>query len=117
VRMQAEIVKLGDGVFRHDGSMFNGIEKSMGPTAHIRQGGVHVILVTNRDQAFDMALSRTVGLEPTKMRYIGVKSAGHFRAAFAPWAGSVTLVNEPNAGTHTVYKRLKRKLYPIDIHD
>jgi len=121
VRMQAEIVKLGDGKFRHDGPMFHGIENSLGPTAHIRQGGVHVILVTHRDQAFDMALSRTVGLEPTKMHYIGVKSAGHFRAAFEPWAGSVTLVSEPSVHNHQSghikYKRLKRKLYPIDILD
>jgi microcystin degradation protein MlrC len=119
VRMQAEVVKLSDGTFRHDGPMYHGLLNSYGPTAYIRQGGVHVLLVSKRSQAFDMALARTVGLEPTKMRYIGVKSAGHFRAAFEPWAGSVTLVAEPSVhhpeGGKLAYKRLKRKLYPIDI--
>ena len=38
--------------------------------------------------------SRTLGLDPKEMRYIGVKSAAHFRAAFESWAGSIHLIAE-----------------------
>ncbi len=50
VRMQAEVVALSDGHFHYDGPMYAGLEGSMGPSAHIRQAGVHVLLVTQREQ-------------------------------------------------------------------
>jgi microcystin degradation protein MlrC len=89
-----------------------------GAEAHIRQGGLHVLLVTQREQPFDTAFARTLGLDPRQMRYLGLKSAAHFRAAFEPWAGAIYVVSEPgvhSADTGTLhYHRLGRKLYPFD---
>ena len=90
----------------------------MGPSAHIRQGGVHVLLVTEREQPFDTAFARTLDLDPRKMRYIGVKSAAHFRAGFEAWAGAIHEVSEPSvhnpADAKLAFKNLGRKLYPFD---
>jgi microcystin degradation protein MlrC len=119
VRMQAEVVALSDGRFRYDGPMYAGLEGNMGPSAHIRQAGVHVLLVTQREQPFDTAFARTLGLDPRQMRYIGVKSAAHFRAGFEPWAGWIALVSEPSVHNFMTgelpYYRLGRQLYPIDL--
>ena len=38
VRLQAEVVTLSDGRFRYEGPRNKGLESSMGPSAHIRQG-------------------------------------------------------------------------------
>ena len=117
-RMRAEVVALSDGAFRYDGPMFGGLEGSMGPSAHIREGGVHVLLVTEREQPFDTAFAQTLGLDPRKMRYIGVKSAAHFRAGFEEWAGAVHVVGEP--GVHDMatagltFRHLRRNVYPFD---
>lgn len=119
VHMQAEVVALSDGRFHYDGPMYAGLVGDMGPSAHIRQGGLHVLLVTQREQPFDTAFARTLGLDPRAMRYIGVKSAAHFRAGFEPWAGAITLVSEPSVHNFMTgelhYRRLGRRLYPIDI--
>lgn len=116
VRMTVEVVALSDGRFHYDGPMLAGLEGGMGPSALIRQGGVSVVLVTIREQPFDTAFARTLGLDPKKLRVIGVKSAAHFRAAFEPWAGQVYVVAEP--GLHNPenlqFHRLGRKLYPLD---
>jgi microcystin degradation protein MlrC len=48
--------------------MYAGLEGNMGPSAHIRQGGLHVLLVTGREQPFDTAFARTLGLDPQQMR-------------------------------------------------
>jgi microcystin degradation protein MlrC len=118
VRMTAEVLALSDGRFHYDGPMYAGLEGSMGPSAHIRQGGLHVLLVTQREQPFDTAFAHTLGLEPRQMRYIGVKSAAHFRAGFEAWAGTIYLVSEPSVHNMLTgdlrYHRLGRKLYPID---
>ena len=109
---------LSDGRFRYDGPMLEGLEGNMGPSAHIRQDGVHVVLTTVREQPFDTAFARTLDLDPRKMRTIGVKSTAHFRAGFESWAGQIQVVSEP--GVHDpetaglTFDRRGRKLYPID---
>ena len=116
--MRAEVVALSDGRFRYDGPMYAGLDGTMGPSAHIRQGGVHVLLVNKREQPFCTAFSRTLGLDPKQMRYVGVKSAAHFRAGFEPWAGQIQVISEPSVhapvDAKLAFKRLGRKLYPFD---
>ncbi len=118
VQMTVEVVACSDGHFHYDGPMYAGLAGAMGPSAHVRQEGVHVILTCGRDQPFDTAFARTLDLDPRQMRYIGIKSAAHFRAAFEPWAGAIYVVSEPSvhsADTGTLtYKNLGRKLYPFD---
>ena len=116
VRMTAEVLACSDGHFHFDGPMFAGLTGEMGPSAHICQDGVHVLLTTNRGQPFDTAFARTLSLDPRQMRYIGIKSAAHFRAAYEPWAGAIHVVSEPSVhSAETVtFHRLGRKLYPFD---
>ncbi len=115
VRMTAEVVALSDGRFRYDGPMYAGLEGHMGPSAYVRQGGIHVLLVSAREQPFDTAFAGTMGLDPRTMRYIGVKSAAHFRAGFEAWAGAIHVVNEPGLhGWDMPFRRLGRKVYPLD---
>ena len=116
VPMTVEVMGLSDGDFQYDGPMYAGLTGNMGPSAYIRQDGIHVILVTQREQPFCTAFSRTLGLDPRKMRYLGIKSAAHFRAGFESWAGAVHVVSEPSLhdATHVEFRRLGRKVYPLD---
>jgi microcystin degradation protein MlrC len=118
VRMTVEVMALSDGRFDYDGPMYAGLSGDMGPSAHIRQGGLHVLLVTQREQPYDTAFARSLGLEPHQIRYIGVKSAAHFRAGFEAWAGAIYVVGEPNvhdpAGGALLFRHTGRKLYPFD---
>ena len=118
VALRAEVVCLSDGRFRYSGPRNHGLESTMGPSAHIRQDGVHVLLVSEREQPFDTAFSLTMGLDPRQMRYIGIKSAAHFRAGFEEWAGAIYTVSEPAAQNpdsgRVRFKRLGRKVYPLD---
>ena len=86
---------------------------------NIRQDGIHVLLVTEREQPFDTAFSRTLGLDPRQMRYLGIKSTAHFRQGFESWAGAIYVVSEPSAhdpaGGDIQFRKQSRKLYPL--HD
>ncbi|MEM7134776.1 MAG: M81 family metallopeptidase [Chloroflexota bacterium] len=118
IDMRAEVVALSDGHFRYDGPRNAGLAGDMGPSAHIVQDGIHVLLVTKREQPFDTAFARTLGLVPQQMRYIGVKSTAHFRAGFEAWAGAIVAVSEPSVhdpitGT-LAFEKLGRKVYPFD---
>ena len=119
VTMTVEVVALSDGRFYYDGPIKAGLEGEMGPSAYIRQDGIHVLLVTEREQPFDTAFSRTLGLDPRQMRYIGIKSTAHFRQGFESWAGAIYVVSEPSAhdpaGGDIQFRKQSRKLYPL--HD
>jgi microcystin degradation protein MlrC len=120
IEAEWQVVAVSDGAYTYDGPMFAGLSTTLGPSAHVRTGdrtgGVHVIIVTYRDQPFDSALARSLGLHPRRMRYIGVKSTGHFRAHFEPFAGVIRTVNEPSVHdpTHIRYRNLGRPVYPLD---
>ena len=74
--------------------------------------------MTQREQPFDTAFARTMGLDPRQMRYIGVKSSAHFRQGFESWAGVIYPVCEPSANNPATaelpFYKLGRKLYPFD---
>ena len=119
VTLTVEVLALLDGPFLYDGPRNAGLGGDMGPSAYIRQGGIHVLIVTEREQPFDTAFSRTLGLNPRRMRYIGIKSAAHFRQGFESWAGAIYVVSEPSAqaptGSDLQFHKVGRKLYPL--HD
>lgn len=62
-------------------------------------GKVPNVVVTAREQPFDMAFARSPGNDCSKMKHIALKSAAHFRAAFEPIAGSIHNIDA--AGIHT----------------
>ena len=113
--LEVEVLALSEGYFRYDGPMYAGLDGTMGPSAHVRTEGIHVLLVTTREQPFDIAFALTLGLDPRKMRYIGVKSAAHFRAGFESWAGQIHVVSEPSVHSpeHITFHSLGRDVYPL----
>jgi len=118
VEMTATVVALGDGHFLYDGPRNRGLAGNMGPSAHLVQKGVHVLVVSHREQPYDTAFARSMELDPQNMRYIGVKSAAHFRAGFEAWSGAIHVVSEPNVHSAEAvagrFKNLRRKVYPFE---
>lgn len=115
--MTAEVKALSDGQFRYHGPRNAGLGGSMGPSAHIKQNGIHVLLVSEREQPYDTAFSESMGLDPRRMTYIGIKSTVHFRAGFESWAGAIYAVSEPSVQDSSTgnlpFHNLGRKLYPL----
>ena len=52
----------------------------------------------------DLAFSRRLGLDCRKMRYLGIKSTGHFRSGFEPIAGSIQNVDAAGVLSHDLTK-------------
>ena len=97
--------------------MFANLETTVGDSAWLKQGGVSVIVISQPNQPIDLAFSRTLGLDCRKMRYLCLKSTGHFRSGFGPIAGSIFNVDTVGGLTSDFFKlpfqRLGRKVYPL----
>ena len=119
VESTAEVIALTDGAFAYDGPMFAGLTGSMGTSAWLRIDGVNVVVVTAREQPFDMAFARSLGIDCTRMRYISIKSSAHFRAAYEPIAGSIHNVDAAGIHTHDFtrlpHTKRTRDMFPVEI--
>ena len=119
IECDATVRALSSGGFAYDGPMFSGLKGNMGTSAWLQIDGVNVVVVTAREQPFDMAFARSLGIDCAGMKYICVKSAAHFRAAFEPIAGSIHNVDAAGIHSHDVktlkYRKRTRPVFPVEL--
>jgi microcystin degradation protein MlrC len=76
------------------------------------------VVVSKREQPLDPAFARSLGIDCAAMKYIGVKSAAHFRSGFEQIAGSIHLVAAPALHSHrfeTLAYKHRRPMYPLEL--
>jgi microcystin degradation protein MlrC len=93
--VDARVLKVTDGRFLCTGPMVGGNWSDLGPSALIGIGGVAVIVTSRKTQAYDQALFRHVGIEPSRQRILALKSSVHFRADFQPISSAVVIAAAP----------------------
>ncbi len=116
----AEVTGLSDGRFKIEGPMMRGVMVDMGPSAAIRIDGVEVVVASRRYQNYDLGFFKCCGIDPRKRGVLAVKSMQHFRAAYAPLAGEIVVVDEGGGVTSADFKKLKfenvrRPIWPLDM--
>jgi microcystin degradation protein MlrC len=75
--------------------MTAGATMRLGPSACVEVNGIRVLLSSAKAQMLDLDLYRYLGVEPTAMKLLVVKSSVHFRAAFAPIASHILVAKAP----------------------
>jgi microcystin degradation protein MlrC len=118
VKARAAVKMLSDGFFRNDGPMNAGVETQMGPTAVLRIGGIDVVTISSRIQTIDLQVFLSQGIDPTTKSVLVVKSVQHFRAAYAPIAREIVLVDSGGICSPDIHKlkftKLRRPIWPFD---
>ena len=110
------VVKLSDGIFTGTGPFYGGAKFQIGPMALVTDeaSGVSAVLACKRVQAADQEMFRAVGVEPSEVPILALKSTVHFRADFQPIAREVLVVRSPGPAladpVEFPWKRLRRGL-------
>jgi microcystin degradation protein MlrC len=95
-----------------------GAPTGMGDCALVEANGIEIVLVSIRNQALGTDVFTKLGCDLAAKRFIVVKSAQHFHAAFAKVAKHVIYVGAPGAATpHTAtlpYTKIGRPRWPLD---
>ena len=112
---------ISDGTYIRKGPQSPGAEERMGPTVVLEIGGRHgidLMITSYRAHPSDLQHFRSVGIEPTDKRILVLKSAAHYRAAFAPIATEIFEVDTPGIChpylERFTWKRLRRPIWPLD---
>lgn len=118
IECEGVVEALTDGDFVNKGPMGTGVHVSTGPTARVTVGSVQVIVTSNRLAPNDPEIFRHIGIEPTDRKILVVKSRGHFRAAYEPFAAEILEVDCPGFASpnlkHFDYRKLRRPIFPLD---
>ena len=118
VRLTAGVEKLWNARYTITGPMHTGTVQDFGQTALLRCGGVRIAVTTKRHQVFDLDFPRGLGVEPSDLKWIGIKSIHHYYAGFGPIAGNILRVGFPSCQPHDVrklpYRRIRRPIWPLD---
>lgn len=118
LQLHARVEHLGDGQFVCGGPMWKGVSQSAGPSALLRIDGIKVLVTSHATQALDLEIFRSNAVDPAAMRVVALKSTQHFRAAYAPIASGILLVDSGGLASPRLdrleYRRVPRPLHPLD---
>lgn len=119
IEVRATVTKLSDGRLVMEGPMLAGVPFQLGPTAVVQAGGVSIVIGSRRVQNFDQQYFKALGIDPKACAVLGLKSMQHFRAAYAPIAGAIVVVDEGNGCCSErldklTFRHVRRPVFPLD---
>lgn len=94
-----------------------GTPAKLGDCALVACDGIELVLTSYRCQAFGVDLFTQLGCDPARRKLVVVKSSQHFRAAYAPIAARIIMVDAPGVVTKDItslrYHKIKRPKWPL----
>jgi microcystin degradation protein MlrC len=104
--------RIHDGRITGTGPFYKGIKMQLGAMALLEVGGVQVVVSSRKMQAADQEMFRALGVDPPRVRILGLKSSVHFRADFQPIAETILMVAAPGVVHADLTKLPWKKLRP-----
>jgi microcystin degradation protein MlrC len=110
--------RITDGSFTITGPMFTGVKFNIGRCAVLDTGKVEIVVSEGRYEPFDVGAFTHAGIDPSRKKYVLLKTRQHFRAGFEPLAKHIVMVSGPGTCTSDYslfpWKNLRRPVYPLD---
>ena len=118
LRVTGRVRALTDGQFPVTVPMGRGTQTDMGATGVLEVGSVKIVVISRNVEPWDPGCFRSVGIEPTHMRYLILKSRIHYRAGFhdistrdIPCNGVGVTSSDNSLFT---FENVRRPIYPLD---
>ena len=107
-----------DGEFTVTGPMSTGVRMHLGRTAVLDDSKIQFIVTERRQEPIDLGIFRSVGIEPSRKKYLMLKSRIHYRAAFEPIARHIVECAGMGVASSDYsifnFKKVRRPIYPLD---
>jgi len=118
LQVTGTVKNLSNGQFRNRGPMSKGVLMDMGPTAVLDTGKVEIVVISRQQEPNDLECLASQGIDPTKKRYLMLKSRVHWRAGFGDLARAT--VECAGVGVCTSdysvldFRKVRRPIFPLD---
>jgi microcystin degradation protein MlrC len=110
--------RITDGRYRLRGPMGAGAAVNNGPTVVLETAGLELVLMSLYQEPYDLECFHSVGIDPTRKRFVVIKSRVHWRAGLGALAREI--VECAGVGVTTSdysllrFERVRRPVYPLD---
>lgn len=119
LELEGMVRRVTDGTYVAQGPRWKGVTHRLGPTAVFRVGGMDIVVASNRVQLTEIEAFTHAGVDPGKKDIVVVKSAQHFRAAYAPIARDILICDAGALASQDLsrlpFTRLRRPVFPLDL--
>ena len=118
ITVTGRVKLLADGRFPATVEMSRGMTMNMGLCGVLVVGGVEIVVISRHIEPFDPGCFRAVGIEPTRKKYLMLKSRIHYRVGFRDLVKAT--VECAGVGVCTSdyselkFQRVRRPVYPLD---
>jgi microcystin degradation protein MlrC len=107
-----------DGEYTITGPQFTGVRAMMGRTVVFDTGAAQIVITERLQEPWDRGVFTSVGIDPTRKKYLLLKSRMYFRPVFIPIAKDMVYCDGVGVGSsdwHMFnYENLRRPIYPLD---
>lgn len=118
LRLTGVVRAITDGEYTVTGPQFTGMRCYMGRTAVLDTGAAEIVVIERNQEPWDRAVFTSVGIDPSRKRFLLLKSRMYFRPVFLPIARGMVFCDAPGVGssdwTAFEYRKLRRPIYPLD---
>jgi microcystin degradation protein MlrC len=118
VSVVCRVARLGDGTFRYDGGIWDGVQGNMGKCAVLEVGNIQVLATSHGTYDWKHEQFDAMGLEPAKAKFIVAKNPMNYRQAYGEIAAATYILDTPGptpASLRNVsFKQLQRPYFPAD---
>lgn len=115
VYIEGVVEKISDGFYNSERT---GELLGMGKTAVVNTNGITIVLTAERVPAFDLEAVRSLGIEPSLLKYIVVKGAIQWKDSYGRIAKGWTEMDAPGVTSSDLsrfhYENVRRPIFPLD---
>jgi microcystin degradation protein MlrC len=116
IQVSGVVKTLTDGIFINKAARA-GMRVNVGKTAVIDAAGIEIIITEKSHAPNDPEIFRRHGIEPFDKKVLVLKSRGHFRAAYEPYAKEVIEVDAPGITSPNLrlfsFHHIPRPMWPF----
>ena len=118
LRVSGRVRAITDGEFVITGPMYTGIRTFLGRTAVLDTGRAQIVVTERAHEPMDLGVFTHCGIDPSRKKFIMLKSRIHYRAGFKPIAAHIVEcagagVTNADLGVYQ-YRKLRRPIWPLD---
>lgn len=119
MRLRGRVLALSDGGYTVTGPIYTGQHFSMGRTALFDTGDAQIVVTEQTHEPWDLGVFQCVGLDPSRFRFLLLKSRMYCRPVFVPLSAALVECDSPGVTTSDykrfAYTRIHRPVFPLDL--
>ncbi|MFT3812982.1 MAG: M81 family metallopeptidase [Acidovorax sp.] len=109
---------VSDGAYTVTGPIYTGQRCHMGRSVCFDTGAAQIVVTEQTHEPWDLGVFQCVGIDPTRFRYLLLKSRMYCRPVFVPLSAGLVECDSPGVTTSDytrfAFTKVRRPVYPLD---